>query len=125
MTQISLILQEFFSKNPDVREARNKGLVNRRALAGYIAKKENLSLNKVEAIVTALRRFEIKKAEPDGIENIIGEISITTKDRIAIISLEKSDSVLKKTEKVMSNTSYAKNETLKIVEGASTIKLFT
>ncbi len=124
MTQINLMLQDFFSRNPDIREARNKGLVNRRALAGYIAKKEGLSTGQIEAIVTALRRIGIKKEETHDLARLFKDITITTKDKIAVVSLEKSDSTLQKIQKVLSKVSYAKNETLKLVEGSSAIKIF-
>lgn len=126
MTQIDLILRQFFSKNPDVKGARSKGLVNRRALAGYIIKKEGLSLNQIEAVVSALRRFDTEKnsKEEKNIASLFREIIVTTKDRMAIISLEKSDSTLQKLQKIFLKVSYAKNEALKIVEGASVLKLF-
>ncbi|MBI2108512.1 hypothetical protein HYT54_05275 [Candidatus Woesearchaeota archaeon] len=124
MTQINALLQDFLNRNPDIRGARNKGLVNRRALAGYIARKEGASANKIEAIVTALRRVGIEKEEPADLTRLFRGITITTKDKIAVVSLEKSDSTLQKTQKVLSKVSYAKNETLKLVEGSSAIKLY-
>lgn len=124
MTQINIMLQDFLSRNPDIRRARNKGLVNRRALAGYIVKKEGLSTGRIEAIVTALRRIEIKKEEAYDLAKVFRDITITTKDKIAVVSLEKSDSTLQKIQKVLSKVSYAKNETLKLVEGSSAIKIF-
>ena len=124
MTQINGILQDFLNRNPDIRGARNKGLVNRRALAGYIARKEGISTNKIEAIVTALRRVGIDKEEPADLTRLFRGITITTKDKIAVVSLEKSDPTLQKIQKVLSKVSYAKNETLKLVEGSSAIKLY-
>ncbi len=119
----SLLLQNFFNKNPDVREARNKGLVNRRALAKYILKKENLNVNRFEALVTALRRFEINK-ESKAVISSFREIKISTKDNLSIIYLEKTEDVLKNVSKIFHIVDFNKNDTLKIVLGSLSVKIF-
>ena len=83
MTQIDtkLMLQNFLSKNPDIRATRNKGLINRRSLAKYIIEKEGLSKNLFEAIVTGLRRFEFGK-EADFNSELVKDVKISTKDKI-------------------------------------------
>lgn len=125
MTQINinLLLQNFFNKNPDIRGARNKGLVNRRALAKYIIEKERLDKNRFEALVTALRRFEIKPASKETV-GIIKETKISTKNKISIIYLENSEEVLKNISKVINLINFNKNETLKFVQGSLSLKLF-
>lgn len=125
MTQINinLLLQNFFNKNPDIREARNKGLVNRRALAKYIIEKERLDKNRFEALVTALRRFELKPASKETLD-FIKEIKISTKDKISIIYLENSEEVLKNISRVINSVNFNKNETLKFVQGSLSLKLF-
>lgn len=125
MTQIniSLLLQDFFNKNPDIRESRNKGLINRRALAKYIIEKEKLSKNRFEALVTALRRFESTPTTKETLD-ITKEIKISTKDNISILYLEKSGEVLSNISKVINLINFNKNETLKIVHGSLSIKLF-
>ena len=125
MTQINinLLLLDFFSKNPDVREARNKGLVNRRALAKYIIEKERLNINKKEALVTALRRFELNP-EYEDVKDMIKDVKISTKDGISIVYLKKSEEVLKNISKVINLIDYNKNETLKFVQGSLSIQLF-
>lgn len=122
-SNLTLLLQNFFSKNPDVREARNKGIVNRRALAKYVIDKENLDKNKFEALVTALRRFETNP-ESRVASDIVKEIKISTKDNIAILNLEKSEEILKNISKVINLIDFNKNETLKIVHGSLSLKLF-
>ncbi|MCH8067258.1 MAG: hypothetical protein IIC69_01625 [Nanoarchaeota archaeon] len=125
MTQINLnlLLQNFLNKNPDIRESRNKGLVNRRALAKYIIEKESLDKNRFEALVTTLRRFELK---PETLEylDVVKELKVSTKDKISIVYLEKSDEVLKNILKVVNLVNFNKSETLKIVLGSLSIKLF-
>jgi len=125
MTQINIniLLQNFLNKNPDIRESRNKGLVNRRALAKYIIENEKLDKNKFEALVTALRRFELKPTSVEYLD-VVKEIKISTKDKISIVYLEKSEEVLKNILKIINLINFSKNETLKIVLGSLSIKLF-
>lgn len=120
---LTLMLQNFFNKYPDIREARNKGLVNRRALAKYIIEKENLDKSGLEALVTALRRFEIGKESKPAI-GIIKDIKISTKDNIAIVYLERSDEAIKNLHKAVHAANLNKNETLKFVQGSSSLALF-
>lgn len=122
MTNLNIILNDFFNKNPDIRGGFVKDLINRRALAKYIIKKEKISYN-LDAVITALRRFEIKEEEKDDLD-IIKDIKITTKEGISIVCLEKNQDVLEKINKVISLVNYSKNETFKIVEGNLSVKLF-
>ncbi|MAG08501.1 hypothetical protein CMO89_03440 [Candidatus Woesearchaeota archaeon] len=124
MTNINFLLQDFFNRNPDIAKARNKDLVNRRALAKYIIKHETLDKNKIEALITALRRFEVKKESEDNLSSLFKEINITTKDNIIIINLEKNEQVLEDLSKVIPLINFSKNETLKIVQGSLSVKLF-
>ena len=124
MTQnLHLLLQNFFTKNPDVREARNKGLVNRRALAKYIIEKEHLDINRYEALVTALRRFEVEPISEDSLK-VIKDVNVSTKDKVAIIYLEKTDEVLRNVIKITKFVNFNKNETLKLVQGSLSFKIF-
>ena len=125
MTQINinLLLQNFFNKNPDIRKASARGIVNRRALAKYIIEAENLDKSKFEALITALRRFEIK-TEKKQTYSLFKEIKVSTKDNISIIYLEKSEEVLKNISKVVNLINFHKHETLKIVLGSLSVKMF-
>ena len=61
MSQIELTLEKFFSKNPDIREARSKGLINRRALARYIADKENIPSKNFDALAILVRTYKVHR----------------------------------------------------------------
>lgn len=125
MTQINIhiLLQNFFNRNPYIKKASAKGIVNRRALAKYIIEEEKLSKSMFEALITALRRFEIKPEKKESL-NLFKEIKVSTKDNLSIIYLEKSEEVLKSISKVVSLINFNKNETLKIVQGNLSIKIF-
>ena len=125
MTQIniSILLQNFFNKHPDIKKASSKSIVNRRALAKYIIEEEKLTKNLFEALITALRRFEIKSEKKEAMI-LYKEIKVSTKDNLSIIYLEKSEEVLKNISKVVNLVNFNKNETLKIVQGNLSIKIF-
>jgi len=125
MSQIDLTLERFFSKNPDVREARNKGLINRRALARYIAEHEKIPIRQSEALIMALRRYPEERTKPKDIAPLIKNMRTSAKDNIAIISLKNSDAVLEKLAHAMKSLNHSPNETFKIVQGALSIKIFT
>lgn len=122
MTNLNIVLNDFFNKNPDIKGGFVKDLINRRALAKYIIKEEQLK-HSLDAVITALRRFEIKKEEKETLD-IVKKINITSKENISIICLEKNEDVLAKLNRVISLVNYNKNETLKIVEGNLSLKLF-
>ena len=122
MINLNIVLNNVFNKNPDIKASFAKDLINRRALAKYIIKEENLKQN-LDAVITALRRFEIKEEEKSSLE-LVKKINITSKEGISIICLEKNEDVLVKLNRVISLINYNKNETLKIVEGNLSLKLF-
>ncbi len=123
MTKIEQDIEDFFLENPDIMEARNKGVINRSALAAYIIKTKKIAIEKTDALITALRRYEQKSAKDTDL-SIFKKITIATKDNISIIHLKKSDDVTKKLGIFISNIDSGKNETLKIVQGMHTTKVF-
>lgn len=122
MTKINLLLNDYFNRKPHIRKAYAEGLINRRALARHIIKEEALN-DSLDAMITALRRFDVPEAEKESLD-IVKKINISTKGSIAIICMEKNNDTLEKLNKVISIVDYSKNETLKIVEGNQSLKLF-
>jgi aspartokinase len=122
---MEMLLRDFFHRNPGVKAASIKGLVNRRALARYILKAEGLKATELDALIAALRRFkQEKQVEETDFSKLLGEITIATKENIVIITLRKSVSVFEKLAKVISCVDFSKSELLKISQGAASIKLF-
>ncbi|VVB59575.1 Uncharacterised protein [uncultured archaeon] len=124
MSQIELMLERFFSKNPDVREARNKGLINRRALARYIAEHEKIPVKQSEALIMALRRYPQESSKSKDIAALVKNMRTSAKDDIAIISLKNSDAVLEKLAHAVKSINHTTSETFKIVQSALSIKIF-
>lgn len=125
MAQMELLLRDFFTKFPDIRAARKRGLVNRRALARYILKAEQLEHSTLDALISALRRFDTeKKGEEDYFSRIMADVTISTKENVVILTLKKSSKVIEKLSKVISCIDYSKGEIMKIVQGTLTLKIF-
>jgi len=125
MSQIELTLERFFSKNPDVRESRNKGLINRRALARYIAEQEKIPIKQSEALIMALRRYPQESSKSKDLQQLVKNMRTSAKDNIAIISLKNSEAVLEKLAQAIKSINHSPNETFKIVQSALSIKIFT
>ncbi|MDI6737181.1 MAG: hypothetical protein QME12_01550 [Nanoarchaeota archaeon] len=125
MAQIELLVRDFFNKHPDIRQARKKGLVNRRALARYIVKAEHLEHTTIDALISVLRRFDTEKAkDEEQFNKLLAEVTISTKENIVILTLKKSPRAIEKLAKVISCIDYSKGEILKIVQGALSLKIF-
>ncbi len=124
MSQIELTLERFFSKNPDVRESLNKGLINRRALARYIAKQEKIPIKQSEALIMALRRYPQESLKSKDIAALIKNMRTSAKDNIAIICFKNSEAVLEKLAHAVKSINHTPSETFKIVQSALSIKIF-
>jgi len=125
MAQIELLLRDFFNKHPDIRQARKKGLVNRRALARYIVRAEHLEHTTIDALISVLRRFDTEKTkDEEQFNKLLAEVTISTKENIAILTLKKSPRAIEKLARVISCVDYSRGEILKIVQGALSLKIF-
>lgn len=122
MSQIELLLERFFSRNPDLREAKNKGMVNRRALARYIAHQEKLGTDNLDALIMALRRYPSGPAAGKDVGRLFNQMKTGVKDGIAILSFRNSGRVMEKMPEIMKLV--GPNEAFRLVEGTLSIKLF-
>lgn len=122
MTKLNIALRHFFNRHPDLRNSTAQGLVNRRALAKRIRKEEALQQHALDAIITALRRFEFEQL-PQRPQLDFSMLKVRTKDHLAILELEKTEYNLQRLEKVFTAVKPYQDQTLKVVIGL-TIKLF-
>lgn len=122
MTKINTYLRHFFNRHPDLRNATAQQLTNRRALAKRMIKESHPSKYSLDAVITALRRFEFEQL-PQKPPLDFSEVKVSTKDHLVILELEKTEHNLQRLEKVFSAVRPYQDQTLKIVVGAS-LKLF-
>lgn len=123
MSQIEHNFRQFLSKKPEIEKSYQEGLINRRSLARYLIRKGIAKSNQLEAVVAMLRRFQFKEKEKES-RDLFKKIRINIKDKILILDFEKDQDLLKKLQNIIAHTDYDKGDTLKIVVGSSSIKLF-
>ena len=123
MSQIEQDFSQYLSKKPELEKCYQEGLINRRALARYLIKKEIAKPNQLEAVIAMLRRYKFKEL-PKESKELFKEIRINIKDKILILDFDKNKELLQNLQKIIAQTDYDKGDTLKIVLGSSSIKLF-
>ena len=123
MSQIEQDFKVFSIKHPEIEKAYREGLINRRALARYLIKQGIAKKNQLEAVIAMLRRYDFGKKE-DNNHDTFKSVSVNIKDNILILDFEKDRVLLQKLQKVIAHTNYDQGDTLKIVVGSATIKVF-
>lgn len=123
MSQIEQNFRHFLAKKPEIEKCYKHGLINRRSLARFLIQNRIAKGSQMEAVIAMLRRFYFgKKAEEK--EEKISLLKTNIKDNIIILDFEKEKSLFGDLEKVISHINYDKGDTLKIVIGVQSIKLF-
>jgi len=123
MSQIEHNFRIFLAKHPEIERCHGKRLLNRRSLARYLINEGVGESKQIDAIIAMLRRYEFTKQKI--VKTDFPEMSIRVKDDIIILDTEKNKQHMQQLEKIIAKTDYAKGDTLKIVVGTSTIKIFT
>jgi hypothetical protein len=124
MTQIQQLVNEFIDKNIDIRRAVENDIISIRKLAKYIAKK--LGSNQYDAVISSIRRYEIKQEKKDVYKkaiSIVKKTKISTKSNIVSIAIEKDDYSQNLLPKLFDIINYNKGEVLRIIQAEGAIKL--
>ena len=116
------MLRAHLSKHPEIERCYSAGLINRRALARHLIKKGIADQRQMEALIAALRRFPFKEQKEQ--KDLFKGTRINIKDAILILDFEKEKDLLQRLQKIVAHTDYDKGDTLKIVVGSASIKLF-
>ncbi len=123
MSQIEQDFRLYLSKHPEIEICYASGLINRRSLARNIIRKGIAQSNQLEAVIAMLRRFSFKSKEKEQ-KNIFKNIRVNIKDKILILDYAKDKQLLQKLQNIIADIDYDKGDTLKIVVGSSSIRLF-
>ncbi|MCK5282693.1 MAG: hypothetical protein KAK00_04760 [Nanoarchaeota archaeon] len=123
MSQIEQSFRQFLSLYPEVEKCYQAGLINRRSLARHLIRKGVAKNNQLEAVIAMLRRFNFKEPKKESME-IFKDIRVNIKDRILILDFEKDKELMQKLQRLIAHTDYDRGDTLKIVVGSSSIKVF-
>ncbi|MBI5389042.1 hypothetical protein HZB01_01545 [Candidatus Woesearchaeota archaeon] len=123
MSQMEQTFLGFLNRHPEVRASLSLDLVNTRALARFFMKEEEISGRQMEAVVAMMRRAPLEKLRGSVNPKAFSSMKIATKDDIAILDYAKSKDVVERIKNVVGLVAYDKNETLKVVVGAHTLKV--
>lgn len=123
MSHIEQEFRLFLSKNPEIESCYKEGLINRRSLARYLIRNGIAKSNQLEAVIAMLRRYKFKDVKKSK-TNLFPKTKVNIKDNITILNFEKEKELVKKIQYLITNTNYDRGDTLKIVIGSSSVKVF-
>jgi len=123
MSQMELRLQSVLNREPEIEKCYRKGLVNRRALARYLIARGVATRREFDALVATVRRHPFQD-EPARARSLFGEVRVSLKDRVLILDFERQKEILRRLERVIAHIDYDRGDTLKVVVGSSSLKLF-
>ena len=123
MSQIEQDFRQLMSRKPEIGKCYQEGLINRRGLARYLIKQGLAPGNQLEAIIAMLRRFEFQPL-PKEVRDIFKNIKVHLKDNIIILDFIKEKELVQKLQKIVSTVNYDRGDTLKVVVGSGSVKLF-
>lgn len=123
MSQIEQEFRQFLSKKPEIETCYQEGLINRRSLARYLVKHGIARSNQLEAVIAMLRRFRFKEPAKQA-KDLFSKTKINIKDNVTILDFEKEKELLQRLQHLIANTNYDRGDTLKIVVGSSSVKVF-
>ncbi len=124
MTNIRREVERIIDTNPPIRNCLGRGVVNIRGLAKFIV--ENYPINaSMDAIISAIRRYEYKDKEVSikKVYSLIGKATLTSRNSIVSITLEKSVNVEQYLPKILSVISMVKNEVFRVIQANTAIKV--
>ncbi len=125
MTNIHQEVWKFIDKSPSIKRTMSYGLINKRALANYIKKQKNLQTN-LDAIISAIRRYNIEKYENVFLsaQNMITHTTdLSTRSNLVNIVLSKDTEIQKLIPEFFSIIKYDRGDVLRIIQADESIKV--
>ena len=92
MTNINAQVWNLLEEDLCVQKDLKRGLVNTRALARYLIQKNNLTAS-MDAVISAIRRFENDKEFKENIEelnDVFSKTIVTTKNNVACLTVKET-----------------------------------
>ncbi|MBD3164461.1 hypothetical protein GF323_04625 [Candidatus Woesearchaeota archaeon] len=126
MTNITHEVWDFINKYPEIKKNLTNEIINIRALANFIIKKENLDAS-MHSVISAIRRYDKEKIKH--FENQAGDIlkdsKISTKSRIVSIIMSREFDFLEEImPQIYASIDVSKGELLRIAQGRRAIEIF-
>ncbi|MGV8086635.1 MAG: hypothetical protein ACP5N1_03320 [Candidatus Woesearchaeota archaeon] len=122
---INLLVWSIIDSDIVIQKAMFEGLINTSALARKIAKENNLTDN-IDAIISAIRRYDmkgIKKKSSDKIHFLLKNATLSTRTKLVSLLLQKKDETRQKITELYSSIDHTGGEIIRIFEVAKYIKI--
>ena len=125
MTNITNGVWSFLNSEPSIKKDLSRGIINNMALAKHIIKAKNLD-GSVDAVISAIRRYiteEKYESKFQSAEKIIKSSRISTKNKIALITMKRDAQIIELLPKVFPLIELARGDVMRLSEGKESIKL--
>lgn len=124
MTNIAHQVWKILDTSPSIRRDIGLGLINNSALARYIIQEKKVDAD-MDAVLSAIRRFEIEHSEDliNTANNIICNSAVSTKSKLANISIIKDTATQKLIPKLFLLINYNRGDVLRIIQADESIKI--
>jgi aspartokinase len=124
MTNIVHEVWKILDTSPSIQRDMSLGLINHSALARYIIEEKNVNAN-LDAVLSAIRRYEIDHSEDliNTANSIICHSSISTKSKLANLSIIKDTETQKLLPKLFNLINYNRGDVLRIIQAEESLKI--
>jgi hypothetical protein len=123
MSQLEHEFRLFLNKNPEIEKCYSSDLINRRSLVRYLIRHGFAKASQFDALIAMVRRFRFKEGNEIGMD-MFKDIRMTLKDKIVILDFDKKRDLLNDIKETISIPDYEKGDTIKIVIGTASVKIF-
>lgn len=124
MTNIMHEVWKILDTSPSIQREMSRGLINHSALARYIIEEKKVDAN-IDAVISAIRRYKIDHYEKlfNTANSIICQSAISTKSKLANISIIKDTETQKMLPKLFDVINYNRGDALRIIQADESIKI--
>ena len=124
MNSIADQVWKILDTSPCIRRDLTRGLINARALAKYLMKEHKMDTT-LDAVVSAIRRYNLERYSDifSTASKILTQTIISTKSRLANISLIKDSEVQNLLPKLFSVIYYNRGDVLRVIQADESLKI--
>lgn len=128
MSTITKFVGTCIIRDPVIKRALTRGLINNTALAKYLIKQHNMN-SSLDAVLTAIRRnaeeiaLHTEQQSSFDIHKVLAESRLSSKNKVVVMSLKKGESTLSLLPEIFSAIDIYGGEILKVIKGAESINL--
>ena len=126
MTNLTQEIWNFLDSEPSIKKELAREIINVRGLAKHIIGAKNLNVS-IDAAISSIRRYVDEKkfiANFPKVEEVIKASRISTKTKIALISMKRENKIIELLPKVFPLIELNRGDVMRLSEGKESIKLF-